>query len=111
VEETESPTTVLVSSAKFQKQNADLLKKFIQAHQALAEWVQKNPDEAQRLVINELQEETRGKISAELIAHAWKRISLTNDIHREALDKFVTNAKAAGFLRDVPDLSRLIASQ
>jgi hypothetical protein len=47
-------------------------------------------------------------MAAGSIQHAWKRIVLTNDIRREVLEKFVANAKAAGFLRDVPDLAHLI---
>lgn len=108
VEESDSPTTVLAASVKFLNAKADLAKKFVEAHRALTDWIAKNPDEAQKLVIAELQAETKGQISAELIAHAWKRIGLTNDVRREALEKFVTDAKAAGFLRDVPDLTRLI---
>ena len=108
VEETDSPTTILVSSVKFLGANRGTVKKFVEAHRALTDWIQKNPAEAQKLVMAELKEETRGQISAELIAQAWKRIALTNDVAREALDKFVANAKAAGFLRDVPDLGRLI---
>jgi len=108
VEETDSPTTVLVSSTKFLNANRDLAAKFVQAHRALTEWIQNNPAEAQSLVVAELAEETKSQMSAELIARAWKRIVLTNEIRRDALDKFVANAKAAGFLRDVPDLARLI---
>lgn len=108
VEETDSPTTVLAASVKFLKTKSDLAKKFVEAHRALTDWIQKNPEEAQKLVVAELREETRGQISAELIGHAWKRIVLTNEIRRDALEKFVADAKAAGFLRDVPDLARLI---
>ena len=108
VEETDSPTTVLVSSVKFLGANRETVKKFVQAHRALTDWIAKNPAEAQKLVVAELAAETKAKMAAELIEHAWKRIVLTNDIRREVLEKFVANAKAAGFLRDVPDLARLI---
>ena len=108
VEETDSPTTVLISSVRFLNENRELLKKFTDAHRALTDWIVKNPAEAQKLVGAELQEETHGQISAALIAQAWKRIALTSEVDREVLDKFVANAKAAGFLRDVPDLGRLI---
>jgi len=111
VEESDSPTTVLVASAKFLNEHRALVKQFVDAHRALTEWVEKNPEEAQRLVVEELSEETHKKLAPELIAHAWKRISLTSEVRRETLDKFVANAKAAGFLRDVPDLGRLIASE
>jgi NitT/TauT family transport system substrate-binding protein len=108
VEESDAVTTVLVSSVKLLTTNRDLAKKFVEAHKALTDWIAKNPEEAQKLVVAELKEETRGQISSELIAHAWKRILLTNEVRRETLEKFVANAKAAGFLRDAPDLSRLI---
>ena len=108
VEETDSPTTVLVCSAKFLNANRETVKKLVEAHRALTEWIAKNPAEAQKLVTAELADETKAKMSDELIARAWKRIGLTNKIHRDALEKFVANAKAAGFLRDVPDLARLI---
>ena len=110
VEETDSPTTVLVSSAKFLRGHPDFATKFVGAHRELTEWISAHPEEAQRLVVAELTEETKGKIAPELIAKAWKRITLTNEIKRDAFAKFVENAKAAGFLRDVPDLARLFAS-
>jgi NitT/TauT family transport system substrate-binding protein len=111
VEEPDSPTTVLVSSVKFLKRNDELLRKFVDAHRALTDWIINNPAEAQKLVVAELEAETHGQISEGLIAHAWKRITLTGEVRREALDQFVANAKAAGFLRDVPDLGHLIHQQ
>jgi NitT/TauT family transport system substrate-binding protein len=43
-----------------------------------------------------------------LIARAWKRIVLTHEVSRDSIAKLVTSAQAVGFLRDVPDLARLI---
>jgi NitT/TauT family transport system substrate-binding protein len=108
LEEADSPTTVFVSSVKFLNHNRETVKRIVEAHRALTEWIQTQPTEAQKLVMEELVEETKGQISRELIAHTWKRIVLTNEVRRDALDKFVANAKAAGFLRDLPELSRLI---
>lgn len=108
VEESDAVTTVLVSSAKFLDGRRDLAKKFAQAHRELTEWIQAHPAEAQKLAQSELEAETKGKIPPELVAHAWGRIALVSDVTREALEKFVASAKSAGFLRDVPDLSRLV---
>jgi NitT/TauT family transport system substrate-binding protein len=108
VEESDSITTVLVSSAKFLGAYRELASKFVEAHRALTDWIQKNPAEAQRLVTAELAQETGGKATPELVAHSWKRIRLTNDISRPPLDQFVAHARQAGFLRKAPDLSRLI---
>lgn len=108
VDESDTVTTVLVSSAKFLREHRDVAMKLADAHRALTNWIRNNPEEAQKLVLTELVEETRGKIAPELIAHAWKRIVLTNEISRGSLETFVANARAAGFLRDAPDLARLI---
>lgn len=108
VEESDAVTTVLVAGVKTLKEKRELVRKFVEAHRELTEWIGKNPEEAQKLVLAELVEETRGKIAPELIAQAWKRIIVTNDISRESLEQFVAAAKSAGFLRDIPALDRLI---
>jgi NitT/TauT family transport system substrate-binding protein len=108
VDESDAVTTVLVSSAKFLNGQRDLAKKFVEAHRALTQWITENPAEAQKLAVVELAEETRAKISDQLIANAWKRIVLTNDVNRGMLEKFVGNAKTAGFLRNAPDISKLV---
>lgn len=108
VEESDAVTTVLVSSVKFQQQERELLAKIVQAHRELTDWILAHPEEAQRMVVAELAEETKKAPPAELISHAWGRIRITNDVKREALDNFVENAKQAGFLRQTPDLSHLV---
>jgi len=100
-------TTVLVARARFLDEQKPLVRKIIAAHTELTEWIRNNPEEAQRLVREELIAETHGDVSAALIAHAWPRIHLTVDISREVLNGSVESAKSVGFLRDAPNLSRL----
>jgi NitT/TauT family transport system substrate-binding protein len=107
VEEPETATTVLVSSAKFLKENRELARKFWQAHRELTDWILKNPEEAQRIAKAELLAETRTDMPAELIARAWRRITFTSEIPRASVQAFVVNSQKAGFMRTVPDLSRL----
>jgi hypothetical protein len=47
-------------------------------------------------------------VSADLIAQAWKRIVLTNELSLDEYRHFVADAQRAGFIRSAPDLSRLI---
>jgi sulfonate transport system substrate-binding protein len=108
LEETDAITTVLASSAKFLREHRDLAKKLVEANAELTEWIQKNPEEAQRLVREELSAEMTRQIPAQLIAQSWKRIQFTDDISVPPLEKFVANAKAAGFLKGAPDLKRLV---
>ena len=108
VEEPDSITTVLVSSVKLMEKNRDLLKKFVQAHIELTDWIKSHPEEAQKLVQAELTELMKKPVSAELIAHSWKRIVVTNDISGPSLETFVSNAQKAGFLAGAPNLNRLV---
>ncbi len=108
VEESDSITTVLVASAKFNKEKRDLVQKFVQAHRELTDWIEKNPDAAKKMVQDELSNLTRSQVSSELIGEAWKRIVLTKDVSRSALEQFVKNAQGAGFMRGSPDLGQLI---
>ena len=108
VDQRETVTTVLVASTKFLREHRDLAKKIVAAHAELTEWIQKNPAEAQNILREELTAETTRPIPAELIAQAWQRLDFTTQIAEPALNKFVKDAQAAGFMRGAPDLDRLI---
>ena len=85
----------------------ELAGRFVQANRDLTDWISKNPAEAQKIVKAELLAETRSDISAELIAHAWKRIIFTSDIPRASVQAFFVNSQKAGFMKTAPDMSRL----
>jgi len=104
-------TTVLVASADIVAAQPDLVRKFRAANRELTEWIQKNPAEAQKLVRDELKEETRADFSEELLKRAWNRITLTADISPQELNRFVSDAQSVGFLRGVPDMTGLTATQ
>ena len=108
LEEKDAVTTVLVSSVKFQNEHREQLRKLVQAHAELTEWIKAHPDEAQAMVVEELSAETQTKISPDLIAAAWQRIELTHEVSLESLTTYVSNARKAGFLRQVPDLRALV---
>lgn len=108
LEEKDSIATVLVSSAKFFTGQPDLLRRFVAAHRELTAWIAAHPDEAQAMVRDELAAETHGAVSADLVAHAWGRITVTDSVTQDSLAAFVANAQQAGFLRNAPDLSRLV---
>ncbi|MEI7957768.1 MAG: ABC transporter substrate-binding protein [Verrucomicrobiota bacterium] len=108
LEEKDAVTTVLVSSVKYQTEQREQLRKIVQAHKELTDWIKAHPAEAQAMVVEELSAETKSKISPALIAAAWQRIELTNEVSLENLNTFVANAQKAGFLRKVPDLRALV---
>src|SRR6266496_2801511 len=61
-------TTWLVSTTKFLGSQRDLVKQVVAANAELTEWMQKNPDEAQKLLIGELTAETRTSFAPDAVA-------------------------------------------
>lgn len=108
VEETDIITTWLASSVKFLDEQKDLAKKIAAAHAELTKWIQDNPEEAQKLLIAELKEETRTDFSLEVVAPAWKRIKFTSVVSIELIAKSVKDAVEAGFLKGSTDTSKLV---
>jgi NitT/TauT family transport system substrate-binding protein len=100
VEQSNESITVLVSS--------EVAARFIRAHRELTDWIVSHPEEAKQMVRQELAAETKADVSPELIAQSWKRIVLKNDASLDEYEHFVANAQRAGFIRSIPDLSRLI---
>jgi len=108
VEDDDSITTVLVASADFLRDEPDLARRIVRAHDELTAWIVSHPEEAQRLVVAELLAETRSSVPAGLVAHCWPRLRFDSSIAPGAFDSFVAAAKAAGFLKDAGDLSRFV---
>jgi NitT/TauT family transport system substrate-binding protein len=109
VEERDAVTTVLVSRAAFLSSHPEVVRDFVAAHRELTDWIRENPDEAQRMVREELRVQFRADMAPEVIARAWTRMTPTSDVSLEALRAFVANAQQVGFLRSMPDLSGLMA--
>jgi NitT/TauT family transport system substrate-binding protein len=108
IDDRDAITTILVARADFLATERDLVRKVVAAHRELTEWIKANPEEAQKLAKDELEAETRAKFAPELVTSAWKRIVLTSDASLDALKAMIADAQAVGFLRNAPDLSRLV---
>lgn len=100
-------TTHLVSSVKFLGEQAGLLKKFIAAHVELTRWINEHPDEAKKVLNDEIKAETTKALPAAILDTAWKRLVITHDPVSRSLLKSAEDAHRIGFLKDKPDLSRI----
>lgn len=108
LEQTDAITTVLASSVKFQKTQPELLKKFAAAHAELTDWINKNPDEAKKLVITALKELTKADFKPDLADRSWARLKFTSEITLAPIQALVAEAQSVGFLKEAKDLSRLV---
>ena len=99
LEQKEAVTTILVTCNRTLKKYPELVKKFVKAHEELTDWINKNPQEAQKLVRAELEALTGGKISEDLVKSAWPRLTFTAKVNKQELQKFCDYAHKCGFLR------------
>ena len=100
-------TTHLVSSVAFAEQKTELLEKVVAAHVELTKWINDNPEEAKRLLNEEIKIESTKAIPVEILNSAWERLEITHDPVRASLIKSAEAAHTAGFLEEKPDLSKI----
>ena len=100
-------TTHLVSSVAFLEGQPHYVRKWIEAHIELTEWIRDNPAEARRLVNEELKEITGRTVAPEVLDRAWSNLELTWDPVRTSLQKSAEDAHQIGFVRNAPDLSKI----
>ena len=110
LEQRDTVTTVVVASKATLEKHPDLVKKFAAAQAELTDWIVANPEEAQKLVLAEIGDLTRGKLDPSLVAQAWKRILFTAKLNRASLEDFCEQAYACGFLKTRLNLDRLDAT-
>jgi NitT/TauT family transport system substrate-binding protein len=92
-------TTHLVAHKKFLKDKPDIVKKWLQAHVELTDWIKANPTEAKEYVINEFKAETRLSLSKELVNKAWENLEFTYDPISSSLNKDAKEAYELGFIK------------
>jgi NitT/TauT family transport system substrate-binding protein len=110
LEDRETNVTMLVASAEFIKERPALAQKVAAAHRELTDWIKANAMEARALIVAELKALTTREPKAAIVEKALTRVFLTNDISRPCLEKMLSGAKAAGFLRSSqPSLDQLLS--
>lgn len=98
-------TTHIIVSTSFLKNHPDLVKKWLEAHVAITQWEQANPEAARAAVNAEIEKITGKKLKDEVIAQAWDRLAVTWDPIASSLTTSAESAYNAGFLNEKPDLN------
>lgn len=103
-----SLTTVLAVGDAIQRDDPELVGRFVQAHRELTAWILDNPDEAKRRVTNELSRQMRREFPAALVERAWPRLIFDNAVTAEEFAFSLKAAQASGFLKGEHDLDGLV---
>lgn len=101
-------TAQIIVSTKFLKEHPDLVKKWIAANVELTNWINKNPEEAKKILNEEIKKETGKAITENVLNESLKRIDFTYDPISNSLFQSARWAFEQGFLgKEQPDLSNI----
>ncbi len=101
-------TAHLIVSTKFLKGHPDLVKKWIQAHVQLTEWINSNGAEAKSLINHEIKNLTGKSLPQQILDDAFSRTLITYDPIRGSLFTSADWAFEAGFLgKEKPELASI----
>jgi NitT/TauT family transport system substrate-binding protein len=101
-------TAHLIVSSKFLQARPDLVRKWLEAHVEITEWINGHGSEAKQILNQQILRETGKALSAGVLEDAFGRMQVTYDPLRPSLVRAAQLAFDAGFLgREMPDLSRL----
>jgi NitT/TauT family transport system substrate-binding protein len=101
-------TTELIVSTKFLQSHPDLVKKWLQAHIELTDWINGHVPEAKQILNQQIQKETGKAVAQPVLDDSFSRLQVTYDPLRGSLLRAAQLAFDAGFLgRQMPDLSRI----
>jgi len=101
-------TANLIVSTRFLREHPDLVKRWLQSHVELTDWINQHLPEAKKLLNQQIQKETGKALPPEVMEESFSRLQVTYDPLRAALLSAAKSAFDAGFLgRQMPDLSGL----
>lgn len=101
-------TAVLVVRKKFMEEHPDLVKKWVQAHVEMIDWMNQNREEAKQLFNEELKRETGKAIPETYLDQSFERVVFTFDPMESSVLTSAKYAEEIGFLgRNKVDLNGL----
>ncbi len=99
-------TAHVIVSTRFLRQHPDLVRRWLQAHVSVTEWINSHPSEAKALLNREIERLTGKALAPAVLDDAFERLDVTYDPIRSSLQTSADWAFEAGFLGSTkPDLS------
>jgi NitT/TauT family transport system substrate-binding protein len=100
-------TTQLVVRPSYLRNNPDVIEKLVRAHVEETLWVRANPEEAKKLVNQNILKVTNAALPAQVIDAAWLNQEVTWDPVASSLQKSADDAYKVGFYPKKPDLANI----
>lgn len=93
----ESTNTVVAARSDFLVKK-DLTEAYLTAHKKAVEFIQNNPEEAQKVVIEHLKKLTGKELKQDEVKAAFSRLQVTTDVNEKVIQEMADISKEAGYI-------------
>lgn len=91
-------TAVVIARKDFISEHPDIVENFLKAHVELTKEINKDPQKAEKAINDQIYQITHQKLSDDILAAAFKRLSVVNDPEENSVKDFYTFSKDAGYI-------------
>lgn len=96
------PTAVVVANKDFMDEHPDLVEDFLAMHKDSTLYINENPEDAQKIVNEEIKLATEKSLDEDVITSAFSRMTITDTLNKDAVLAFANISKNEGFITEVP---------
>lgn len=100
-------TAVIIVSTEFYKKNKDLVKRFLQTHIDITEYINKHPEEAMIKINDKIGELTGSKLSESVLKNSFSNMIVTFDPNILSISNFMTLYQNEGFIKSIPNKNKV----
>lgn len=100
-------TAVIIVSTKFYEENKDLVKRFLQTHIDITEYINEHSEEAMIKINDKIGELTGSKLSESVLKNSFSNMIVTFDPSVSSVNKFMTIYQGEGFVKVIPNENKI----
>ncbi len=101
-------TAHLIVRSEFLEENPDVVEKILRAHVETTDWINSNPEEAKKILNDEIKRIAGKSLPQDILEDAFSRLEVTYDPIKSSLFESADHAFELGFLgSEKPDLSNI----
>lgn len=98
------PVGLVMIREDFLKKNPDIVNNFLKAHINATKFIKENPNDAKKIINNELKVLTKKSLDPRVLDKAFERINFVNDIEINIIKDFGKTSYDVGYLKKEPNV-------
>lgn len=103
-------TAVVIISKEFLDKNPEVVKEFLEVHKSITNYINDNIDETKKIVNEEIEKVTYKPIDEDILNSTFLKLSITNKIPEQSINKFAQISYEQGIIRNIPDNELIIGN-